>query len=533
MITISNDKFIIALFNKSWIKCNNLIYNKSSKISSHKAENIISIDISNLCVRVSSDVISSIPLFYTISNGVFILSDDANYLLRYIYEPSISFSELANYFGLKYTQGPSTVLKEINQVLAGEEIIFNFSSGEIDHIDKYFFRCFEQKIKVNLNIENEYIKGAYDVFLKMFNELNGRPIVIPLSGGLDSRFIAVMVKIFGLEKNTIALSYGPRKNNDSELSKKIAKKLNIEWVFIEYNEKKLQESLMSERFKNYLLFAFNLSRVPLIQDYFAIEELYETKKIDKSSVFIPGHTGDFLAGDYLSRYKGGLLNSVIIMDCIRLKQPPFLDENILRYFCALAQKIKTNEIDYLEIYNWRERHAKFIINMIRSIEYFGFCWRVPLWDIFFFNYWSLIPNEMRLKRKLCIELWDKYYFKKFDVGLDRYPREQVFHPSPIRLALNKLFPHLYNKIKEIAYSKNLIAYPESRHPLFPGIRRKIIEKNDYIFKKLNKYGYFVPGNEINAIIADYTFQLFMEHIEKRDQKRFKDWLNGKDLEHAN
>jgi len=56
--------------------------------------------------------------------------------------------------------------------------------------------------------------------------------------------------------------------------------------------------------------------------------------------------------------------------------------------------------DILECWDWQERQAKFIVNSIRVYEFFGYKWRLPLWDKELIEYWARIPLEKRINRYL-------------------------------------------------------------------------------------------------------------------------------------
>ena len=46
----------------------------------------------------------------------------------------------------------------------------------------------------------------------------------------------------------------------------------------------------------------------------------------------------------------------------------------------------------LEFYN---RQVKYVINGVRNYEYFGFSWRMPLWDNEYLNYWEKAPYSLK------------------------------------------------------------------------------------------------------------------------------------------
>lgn len=53
-----------------------------------------------------------------------------------------------------------------------------------------------------------------------------------------------------------------------------------------------------------------------------------------------------------------------------------------------------------ECFNWQERQSKFIANSVKCYEYFGFEWRIPLWDNEIADYWMRVPARCRYGRNL-------------------------------------------------------------------------------------------------------------------------------------
>ena len=84
---------------------------------------------------------------------------------------------------------------------------------------------------------------------------------------------------------------------------------------------------------------------------------------------------------------------------------------------------KNDLANIFENWEWKERQSKFIINSCRVYEFYGFEWRLPLWDLEFINYWSRIPLEMRENKKLYKEyllnsnyknLFSDFNYKNFE-----------------------------------------------------------------------------------------------------------------------
>ena len=70
-----------------------------------------------------------------------------------------------------------------------------------------------------------------NILQKIIDSADGRVIVVPLSGGYDSRLVASGFAYLGY-KNVKCFSYGQKNNFESLISKKVAKKLGYDWKFI-------------------------------------------------------------------------------------------------------------------------------------------------------------------------------------------------------------------------------------------------------------------------------------------------------------
>ena len=58
--------------------------------------------------------------------------------------------------------------------------------------------------------------------------------------------------------------------------------------------------------------------------------------------------------------------------------------------------------DFYELYEYENRQSKYVINMNRVAEFFGFDWRMPLWDSRFIKFWNKIPDKFKIDQKLYV-----------------------------------------------------------------------------------------------------------------------------------
>jgi len=258
------------------------------------------------------------------------------------------------------------------------------------------------------------------IFQRLIDSAEGRTLVVPLSGGYDSRLIAAMLKRLGYPK-VICYTYGNPRHGECVTSRKVAKFLNLPWIMVEHNRRQWFDAFQSADMQRFWHYSTNLSASPHVQDWLAVQQLKQRQLIPEDSIIVPGHSGGSLQGANLVQ---------IFEDKDDLTAQDLLNAIFQRYFtlwpCSLelrnrlfsqrvTQRLQIPETLRAEtaasLYDeWdrRDRQAKFIANSVRVYEYFGYDWRMPLWDAEFLNFWSRIPVEQRMHRSLFKQYVHKY-----------------------------------------------------------------------------------------------------------------------------
>lgn len=364
------------------------------------------------------DRLRSIPLFYTITKDNFILSDDAYYLKRKSNQ-NLNEKNAAEFMVAGYVTGNETLFDEIKQVRGAEFLIYHKKKNDLK---SFFYFKFLHGNYYNLP-ENELYKIMDQVFINVFSRLvestvkQGKKLVVPLSGGLDSRIIVTMLKRLGVE-DVICVSYGRKGNRESMISKKVAKTLGYKWVFVEQTAQKWYECYHSEKADCYRAWAGNLSSLPHMQDFLAVQELKTQGKIPENSVFIPGHTGDVLSGSHIPEYyidDSKIYNTETFLtdslkshynlwkwNCVHELEPVFRGK-INRSVSGV--EIRDNETcaNAIEFFDFNERQPKFIINAVRVYEFFGYEWRIPFWDLELINFFLKVSVKYRINQDMYIK----------------------------------------------------------------------------------------------------------------------------------
>ena len=176
------------------------------------------------------DKLRSYPLFYSGTH----VSDVGEHLLKTI---PCEIDEVNAYelLSLGYLSGASTLVDGVKSVVAGSYVVINtedgsFSSYEyFSHIYKKVSRCKEEVFRLS----QEKLEAGFQRMLGSLKK--NQPLLIPLSGGYDSRLLACLCKKFGLE-NVTCFTYGREDSFEVAISRKVASVLGYKWYFVEYSE---------------------------------------------------------------------------------------------------------------------------------------------------------------------------------------------------------------------------------------------------------------------------------------------------------
>ena len=243
------------------------------------------------------DKIRSCPVLWGIKDNKIIISSIAKPIEDFLSLGCKDIDqEAARLFALSgYTSGDKTLYSNVKQLNPGTFIIIS----KLEHsIEKYYewkpwtYIQNKNKNSFDLNNINE------NIIKKLIKSLNGRQVVIPLSGGMDSRFIVSGLKYYNYN-NVICISYGLKDNKDAHIAKIIADKLGYEWIFIEYSSKIFKEVYSTNDYQQYTNYCDNLTSIHFAGEYLMMQKLQGDKRIQKDAIFINGQSGDFITGNHI------------------------------------------------------------------------------------------------------------------------------------------------------------------------------------------------------------------------------------------
>jgi len=390
------------------------------------------------CTLAAVDRLRSIPLFYGSNGNGLILSNNADRVRRFVGDVSTGDLATKEFLLTGYVTGRDTLYPHVKQIQAGEFVSIRESAlPEVTTVRYYRFThnnyLYDPQEQLFVRMENIYRR----VFNRLTKSIQAGRIVVPLSGGLDSRSIVVMLKRMGVE-DVLCFSYGRPGNWESEISQEVAKHLGYDWYFVPSTRKFWYEWFRSEECWTYHLYGSGLTSLAHLQDWPAVWEMKKAGILSNEDVIVPGHSADFLAGSHIpiTLIDKEQLQLQDLVDAIAQKHYSFwnwektqsettyfIDKRILSRLPETRAKTSDSLVDLFECWDWQERQAKYIVNSVRIYEFWGYEWRIPLWDNEFMDFWSRVPLQWRINKKL----YDSYLEEKL---FPLYSVAGLYHSKP-------------------------------------------------------------------------------------------------------
>jgi asparagine synthase (glutamine-hydrolysing) len=400
------------------------------------------------------DRVRSFPLFYKIEGNKVLFTDN---ILDNEKEFIVDEQSIKSFTKIFCTEGRNTLLANWKQIQAGEYVFINKLSGEMS-VKKYFtFRSKSPTKKIDLT-------ELKDIFLKVFKsilqEIGDKTIIIPLSGGYDSRCIIAILK--GLDaKNIFAYTYGTAGSFEKKIAQQVAQKLNINWHFIEYTPE-LLDSFFQGKWKLFSSKNHGFTSLPNEQDFFALLHLQNNNLLPQNAVILSGYLGDYLAGCKI-KFDG----------------------------------IGTNEDDQIE-YLYLNRGSKYIVNSIRLYEYFGLEWFIPFGAGSILDYIFHVPLKERQTKSGYNNFLSDAFFKPLDIDFKK--PDHYFKKAHFKNILKKYLPR---EIVSLIQNRN--SFNEKKDPNNTMYLRKRLSEMTYPDLK-QKTGSF------NEIYAKYFIHCLKQEV---------------------
>jgi asparagine synthase (glutamine-hydrolysing) len=392
------------------------------------------------------DKIRSYPIFYYHERSQFQISNSARALKNELKLDEIDGLSLLEFCMAGYVSGRETIYNELFQLQAGEFLVWNALNRKIDLGRCYQFYSESSRQEREQNLIEELDTITDRIFIRITEEAEGRPIRVPLSGGLDSRLVLCKLKALGYD-DLAAFSYGPTGNYEAKAAQYVAKALKVPWSFLHSSRRIAKKYFHSDFRKSYWAYSDGLCSLPYTQDIEILGLNIGTEAIPENAIIINGNSGDFISGGHIPNFSDwgrGNWKSFLLNSIVKKHYSLWLDLTIPANLEKIKEKVKNvlnlnaagfsamgfwEACKYYELWEWQERQAKYVINGQRNYDFMKLGWFLPLWDDDYLRFWSEIPVTMKMNQKLYKDyLSSKDFFgvfKGFPFTVWRWPGAMV------------------------------------------------------------------------------------------------------------
>jgi len=359
------------------------------------------------------DRLRAFPLFYGQPGNELYAGDDPDWIAEQLGGVEINPLSRDEYRATSYVTGPHTLYKGVRQVQGGEFLQVGDGTAAPLWAARHYFR-FRPTVDPTPGASEEDLLDRHDVLMeavarRLIECAQGRPLVIPLSGGFDSRLICLMLRRLGYE-DVICFTYGRPANEEATVSAAVAQQVGYRWEFVPYTEERWQQWVRTPEWRAYMTTMENAVSAPHVQDWPAVWELHAAGLIPRDSIFVPGHAADFLTGSHIPRE---------FLSMRRVGVEKVVDKTLSYHYSLLGRgafpasrwqdfRRKVREVlgdapaetpaeavSASDLWDGQERQCKFTCNSARVYEFWGYEWLIPLWDTELTDFWLDIPLAYR------------------------------------------------------------------------------------------------------------------------------------------
>ena len=407
-----------------------------------------------------ADAARSIPLYY--DAGGTVVSDRGRVVREAIGAGRDPVSQ-GEFLLTRYVTGPGTIWAGVRAVQPGE--VVRLGDGAITR------RTYREYWSAGGRTERDgpgtgaeasvrTLRAGLETALDRLEAVAGdRPVVVPLSGGYDSRLVASALVERGRE--VIAFAFGRSGHPDVEVSREVAARLGIRWEFLPYDEATWWEWYHGRAGRTYRREAFGGDALPFLAEVPALVGLLEAGRLPADALYCPGHTvatpserlPRFVGEPHEGTVTGGIgCGSDSGLEHRGDDRPPVEPslEGLLEYVLerhytlwdadfevvreALGDRLSREllggrepvEIDgpasaaaAYERWEWRGRMATFTNGDLRAYEAAGVDWWLPLWGRAYVDAWERLALPLRRNKRLHAALAVESYRAAADVPVER------------------------------------------------------------------------------------------------------------------
>jgi len=366
-------------------------------------------------VRLTTDRARSHHLLFTRAGDTWIISDDPQELRRHA--PTWARDEQAAevFLHAGFTPGTRTLAHEVYATPAGSVVELR-SDGTWSSRSWETYRYDADPITSPEEFAGVFRTALDTAVERVLQETDGRQLLVPLSGGLDSRLLAVWLKRHGA-RDVVTFTYGVPGSTEVAISRGVAEALEMDWFTVDLDPTEMARTWAGPDGVDFQKRTWGLTSLPHVQDWYALLQMRRNALIDTDAVFLPGHT---IVGNMHDEHllEGGPSRNDVLTTVARHHSLLQGDRSAWRHLPLLRRAVVqgAQEVSFpigrgedlagsgrsiqelVERVNLQERQAKYINESFKAYEAFGYGWALPMLDTEVWHTWLRGSEDLTATR---------------------------------------------------------------------------------------------------------------------------------------
>uniref|UniRef100_UPI003217FD8F hypothetical protein n=1 Tax=uncultured Draconibacterium sp. TaxID=1573823 RepID=UPI003217FD8F len=385
------------------------------------------------------------PVFYKKNNTQYIISDEPEKLISNKTDNVADPVSALYFLNFGVTPKDTTLNKNISQLRPGEIVCL---SGTKEPASS--FPDFPNGLNSDSLHElscKELRTHFLESFEKYYEQIKAKQVLLPLTKGYDSRLLACLLAEFG-HKNVICVTWGRKDNSEKQTAQKVAEKLGFKYIAVDYSATMIRNFTKTAKFHDYVKFVGHWSSMPFFYEYFGLIHLLKLGVINKDTVAMPGHPGDFLRGSHLNRsmlnfsaneFASHIISGFGTSTPIHKREEKKLHNYLVKNYFSEQKK---DLWKCFEKWDLEERQCKFISHSSRIFSFFEMDYFMPLFDRSTIQFFTKIPVQQKIGEDLYNKTLEHHFFEKHGVDFDlKASFQDNKSPSKLKEVIIKLIPH--------------------------------------------------------------------------------------------
>lgn len=431
-------------------------------------------------LKLTTDISRTCPLLWTVTHGNMDGSTPGMVVLSptlagitdavgtYI---AVDTAGRRQFAALSYTLGTRTLLRDVHQIPGGATVTIDLSTGAHTLAYSDFPRSSRDGFASPEEASQAFNQALDASMEEMLRRTQGRRLVLPLSGGLDSRLLIAWLRRAGVE-NVLTFTYGRPGAAEVQVSRRLAESCGYPWVGVDLVPDQVRQAWASPEAADFIRSTWLGASLPHIQDWYALRTLLADGTLTRDDVILPGHTviGNLHDEDLLaaaSPARRGELSRAIVRQHANLdnrwreasKDPRIggVVEDFLRV--NVRGDSPQDWADAVEVFNVSERQAKYINHSMLPYSFFDLGWDLPMLDAPMWDFAARLPLALSEGRNWYRDHVNAFYSQVTGIELATHVDRRI--PASVIHTAGRILGaiHLKTPIERVMTSRFVMKHP--------------------------------------------------------------------------